>query len=145
MIFQESIRRVGKIMSMQDPIADLLTRIRNGHKANKKSVKLPFSSIKLAIVKVLQDEGYVEGCKVEEKSAAEKQIEVTLKYYNDEPVITSIDRVSRPGLRVYKAKDSLPRVQGGLGIAIVSTPKGVMSDKRAKELGHGGEVLCVVK
>ncbi len=132
-------------MSMQDPIADLLTRIRNGHAAKKSVVKVGFSKIKLAIVQVLQDEGYIAGFKIVEVDASKKQIEIHLKYYNNAPVIVSIDRVSRPGLRQYRAKDKLPRVMGGLGMAIVSTTKGVMSDRQARELGHGGEVLCVVK
>jgi len=117
---------------MQDPIADLLTHIRNSHTAKKDVVKLAFSQIKLAIVNVLQDEGYILGSKINEITPAKKQLEIHLKYYNGQPVISSIDRASRPGLRVYKTKDNLPKVQGGLGIAIISTSSGVMSDKKSK-------------
>lgn len=131
-------------MSMQDPIADLLTRVRNGKSANKSTVSLSFSKIKLAIVKVLEEEGYITGYKIVETTPVHKQLEVTLKYYNGKPVISTIDRVSRPGLRIYRGKNSLPKVLGGLGIAIISTPKGVMSDRQARELGHGGEVLSTV-
>lgn len=131
-------------MSMQDPIADLLTRIRNGHAAMKKSVTISLSQMKLAIVKVLEDEGYIAGYKINDITDAKKELEISLKYYNGKPVISTIDRVSRPGLRVYKDKDSLPKVLGGLGISIISTTKGVMSDRRARELGIGGEVLSTV-
>ncbi len=132
-------------MSMQDPIADLLTRIRNGHAAKKQMIQLPFSTVKLAIVNVLQEEGYVEGFKVVELTSAKKSLEVYLKYYNGKSVISRLDRASSPGLRVYRSKDELPKVLGGLGIAIISTSKGVMSDKQARKLGHGGEVLCIVE
>jgi small subunit ribosomal protein S8 len=131
-------------MSMQDPIADLLTHIRNGHSAKKKVVKLGFSKMKQAIVKVLQDEGYIAGFTTNNITDAIKELVIDLKYYNGQSVISTIDRVSSPGLRIYKAKDSLPKVLGGLGIAIVSTTKGVMSDKQARDLGIGGEVLCTV-
>ncbi len=131
-------------MSMQDPIADLLTHIRNGHAARKKSIRLPFSKMKLAIANVLLDEGYIEGCNVIEVTKARKQLEIILKYFNGKPVIATIKRVSRPGLRIYKDKENLPMVLGGLGIAIVSTTKGVMSDKQARAVGQGGEVLCTV-
>lgn len=131
-------------MSMQDPIADLLTRIRNGHAAKKSAVKLPFSKMKLAIANVLFDEGYIDGCKIIDVTNAKKELEIALKYFNGKPVISTIKRVSRPGLRIYKGKDSLPKILGGLGISVVSTTKGVMSDRQARSLGHGGEVLCTV-
>lgn len=131
-------------MSMQDPIADLLTHIRNGRAAKKSMVELPFSQMKLAIVKVLLDEGYVENFVVVEVTPAKKRLQVFLKYFDGKSVISSIDRVSRPGLRIYRDKNSMPKVLGGLGIAIVSTTKGVMSDRQARELGQGGEVLCTV-
>ncbi len=131
-------------MSMQDPIADLLTRIRNGKAAKKSTVMISFSNMKLAIVKVLEEEGYITGYKIIETSPVHKELEITLKYYDGKSVISTIDRVSRPGLRIYRGKGSLPKVLGGLGIAIISTPKGVMSDRQARELGHGGEVLSTV-
>jgi small subunit ribosomal protein S8 len=130
-------------MSMTDPIADLLTRIRNGQSSGKPEVNVPASKVKLAIAKVLKDEGYIEdfsSIEVEGKPT----LAVTLKYYQGRPVIDRLDRVSRPGLRVYKGKDELPSIQGGLGVAIVSTSQGVMSDRQARALGHGGEVLCIV-
>lgn len=129
---------------MQDPIADLLTRIRNGKSAKKSTVSLAFSKIKLAIVKVLEEEGYISGYKIVDVTPVHKELEITLKYHNGKSVISTIDRVSRPGLRIYRDKNSLPKVLGGLGIAIISTPKGVMSDRQARELGHGGEVLSTV-
>lgn len=130
-------------MSMTDPIADMLTRIRNGQAAGKKSVKIPSSKLKLAIAKVLKEEGYINDFKTEaNKSHIEMTVE--LKYFNGSPVIESINRVSRPGLRIYKSKDELPKVLGGLGIAIVSTSNGVMTDRAARAIGHGGEVLCTV-
>lgn len=132
-------------MSMQDPIADLLTHIRNGHAAKKQVVRLPSSTVKVAIVKVLQEEGYIDSYKVNELTPAIKQLEVNLKYYNGKPVIVRINRASSPGLRRYSSKESLPKVLGGLGIAIISTSEGVMSDKKARALGHGGEVLCIVE
>ncbi len=132
-------------MSMQDTIADLLTHIRNGNSANKKTVALGSSKMKESIAKVLKEEGYITGYKINQISKAKQEIEITLKYHNGKPVITAIDRISRPGLRRYRDKDSLPKVMGGLGIAIVSTTKGVMSDRQARELGHGGEVLCIIK
>ena len=130
-------------MSMTDPIADLLTRIRNGQSSGKTEVNVPASKVKLAIAKVLKEEGYIE-------DFAAKQLEgkpmlaVQLKYFQGRPVIDRLERVSRPGLRVYKGKDELPAVLGGLGIAIVSTSQGVMSDRQARAAGHGGEVLCIV-
>jgi small subunit ribosomal protein S8 len=134
-------------MSMQDPIAALLTSIRNGQTAvtKKKVVVVPSSTIKVAIVKVLQEEGYIDGFKVVDLDAGKKNLEVYLKYYNDKPVISRIDRKSSPGLRRYEPKNKLPKVLGGYGIAIISTSQGVMSDKQARKLGHGGEILCTVE
>lgn len=129
---------------MQDPIADLLTRIRNGHAAKKSVIKLPFSKMKLAIVNVLEEEGYIASSNIIELTSAKKQLEVNLKYHNGKPAISTIVRKSSPGLRIYRSKSTMPKVLGGLGIAIVSTSSGVMSDRRARELGHGGEVLCTV-
>lgn len=131
-------------MSMQDPIADLLTQIRNAQAAKKSMVKLPFSTIKLDITKVLQDEGYVASYNVVDITPAKKTLEIALKYYKGAPVIAKIHRVSRPGLRIYKSRDSLTKVLNGLGISIISTSKGVMSDRQARALGQGGEVLCTV-
>lgn len=131
-------------MSMQDPIADLLTRIRNAKAAKKSNVKVSFSKVKLAIVNVLEEEGYINGYKIVELSPAHKELDISLKYFAGKSVISTITRVSRPGLRIYKDKDSLPKVLGGLGIAIISTSKGIMSDRQARELGHGGEVLSTV-
>lgn len=130
-------------MSMNDPISDLLTRIRNGQTARKESVSLPSSKQKIAIAKVLEAEGFIEGFSVESEGA-KSTLSVQLKYHQDQPVIERIERVSRPGLRVYKPASELPKVQGGLGIAIVSTSHGVMTDRQARSEGHGGEVLCVV-
>lgn len=130
-------------MSMTDPIADLLTRIRNGQKALKPFVQMPAAKGKLAIAKVLQAEGYVGA--VEELAVDDKPtLRVELRYFEGRPVIETITRVSKPGLRVYKGKDEIPTVMGGLGVAIVSTSNGVMSDRSARELGQGGEVLCTV-
>lgn len=130
-------------MSMTDPVADMLTRIRNGQTARQASVTMPASRQKIAIAKVLEQEGYVSS--VETSADGNKQIlTIGLKYHQDRPVIERIERVSRPGLRVYKAASELPVVQGGLGIAIVSTSRGVMTNRQAKSEGHGGEVLCVV-
>ena len=130
-------------MSMQDPLADLLTRIRNGQMVNKTEVSMPSSTSKVAITKVLVDEGYVTGWTI---SGDEKKpvLNIELKYFEGKPVIETIDRVSRPGLRIYKGKDELPNVKAGMGIAIISTPKGVMSDRAARANGIGGEVLCTV-
>jgi small subunit ribosomal protein S8 len=128
---------------MTDPIADMLTRIRNGQAAGKKSVKIPSSKLKLAIANVLKEEGYIVDFKIE---TIKNHLEMTvdLKYFNGTPVIESINRVSRPGLRIYRSKDELPKVLGGLGIAIVSTSNGVMTDRAARAIGHGGEVICTV-
>lgn len=130
-------------MSMTDPIADMLTRIRNGQAAGKKNVKIPSSKLKLAIAKVLKEEGYINDYNVE-VNRNHSEMTVDLKYYNGSPVIEKIKRISRPGLRIYRSKDELPKVLGGLGIAIVSTSNGVMTDRAARAIGHGGEVLCTV-
>lgn len=130
-------------MSMQDPIADMLTRIRNALGANKASVAMPSSTKKIAIAEVLKDEGYIAGSRVE-VDGAKSQLIVELKYYDGKPVIDQLKRVSRPGLRIYKGKDELPKVMGGLGVSIISTSAGVMSDRAARKAGHGGEVICFV-
>jgi small subunit ribosomal protein S8 len=128
---------------MSDPIADMLTRIRNGQQAGKTSVRMPSSKLKVAIAKVLQDEGYIDAYVVRE-AAGKAELDVALKYYADRPVIERIERVSRPGLRVYKGSDDLPKVMNGLGVAIVSTPRGVMTDRAARASRVGGEVICFV-
>ena len=128
---------------MTDPIADMLTRIRNGQTARQPSVQVPASKRKLAIAKVLEKEGYLGSVKAENVDGKDT-LTLELKYYQDKPVIERLERVSRPGLRAYRAKDELPKVLGGLGVAIVSTPKGVMTDREARRSGQGGEVLCVV-
>jgi small subunit ribosomal protein S8 len=128
---------------MSDPISDMLTRIRNGQGARKVSVSMPASKAKEAVAKVLKDEGYVLGFATEGEGA-EKQLTVELKYFEGVPVIETIQRTSKPGLRIYRSKDELPKVMGGLGVAIVSTSAGVMSDRQAREKGIGGEVICVV-
>ena len=130
-------------MSMSDPIADLLTRIRNAQMVAKTSVRLPSSKVKVAIVQVLKDEGYVDDFKVVTANGL-SELEISLKYYAGRPVIERIERVSRPGLRVYRGTDAIPQVQNGLGVAIVTTPKGVMTDRKARATGVGGEVLCYV-
>lgn len=130
-------------MSMTDPIADMLTRIRNAQRANKVSVAMPASKQKQAIAAVLQDEGYIGEFETS-GDAAEAQLTIDLKYYEGAPVIEKIERISKPGRRVYRANDDLPRVIGGLGIAVISTSKGVMSDRQARKEGIGGEVLCIV-
>lgn len=130
-------------MSMTDPIADMLTRIRNGQKARKVSVSMPASNAKEAVAKVLKSEGYITGYLSEGEGTA-KQLSVELKYFEGVPVIEHIARVSRPGLRIYRGKEDLPKVLGGLGISIVSTSAGVMSDAQARQKGIGGEVLCIV-
>lgn len=129
-------------MSMQDPIADMFTRIRNGQMAQKVAVAMPSSKLRVAIAKVLEAEGYIEGFKVEE--GAKPTLEVALKYFEGKSVIDTIERASRPGLRIYKKKDELPKVLGGLGIAIVSTSKGVMTDRAARNAGMGGEIIGYV-
>src|SRR5438045_6833023 len=130
-------------MSMSDPIADMLTRIRNAQATEKVSVIIPASKVKQAIAQVLKDEGYIEDFAVRENDG-KAQIEIGLKYYAGKPVIEKIERVSRPGLRIYKGCDDIPRIMNGLGVAIVSTSKGVMPDRRARESGVGGEVLRLV-
>jgi small subunit ribosomal protein S8 len=130
-------------MSMSDPIADLLTRIRNGQSSGKTQVSMAGSTLKTAIVKVLKDEGYVADFRVEQ-NGAKPTLVVDLKYFEGRPVIDRLERVSRPGLRIYRGKDELPKVLGGMGTVIVSTPKGVMSDRQARSIGQGGEVLCIV-
>jgi small subunit ribosomal protein S8 len=128
---------------MTDPISDMLTRIRNGQKARKVSVSMPASTVKVGVAKVLQDEGYITDFETSGEGA-EKTLSVELKYFEGTPVIEKVQRVSKPGLRIYRGKDDLPKVLGGLGIAIVSTSAGVMSDRQAREQGIGGEVICVV-
>jgi len=130
-------------MSMSDPIADMLTRIRNAQLSEKPSAAMASSKLKVAIAAVLKDEGYIEDFSVRDVSS-KLQLEIGLKYYAGRPVIEKIERVSRPGLRVYRPSNNVPRVMNGLGIAIVSTSKGVMTDRKARGLGIGGEVLCVV-
>ncbi len=130
-------------MSMSDPIADMLTRIRNAQMAEKVTVVMPSSKIKVAIARVLQDEGYVEGFKVD-SNGGKPLLEIGLKYYAGRPVIEKVQRVSRPGLRIYKGCEDIPSVMNGLGIAIVSTSKGLMTDRKARANGVGGEVLCIV-
>lgn len=129
-------------MSMQDPIADMLTRIRNGQAANKVAINMPSSKLKVAIANVLAAEGYIESVKVLE--GAKPELEITLRYFQGKPVVESIQRVSRPGLRIYKRKDELPKVMGGLGVAVISTSKGVMTDRAARQAGLGGEIICYV-
>jgi small subunit ribosomal protein S8 len=130
-------------MSMSDPIADMLTRIRNAQMVDKTSVAMPLSKLKKAIAQVLKDEGYIDSFAVV-GDAAKPQLEITLKYYAGKPVIEHIERVSRPGLRIYKGRHDIPNVMNGLGVAIVTTPKGVMTDRKARQAGIGGEVLCYV-
>jgi len=128
---------------MTDPIADMLTRIRNAQQSEKKSVAMPASRLKSAIAQVLKEEGYIEDFAVRE-GQGKPQLEIGLKYYAGKPVIERIERVSRPGLRIYRPKDELPKVMNGLGVAIVSTSRGVMTDRKARGMGVGGEVLCIV-
>jgi small subunit ribosomal protein S8 len=128
---------------MTDPIADMLTRIRNAQMREETVVAMPSSKVKLAIAKVLKDEGYIDGFKVSGEEVKPKR-EIGLKYHAGRPVIERIERVSRPGLRIYKSKDDIPRVMNGLGIAIVSTSHGVMTDRKARATGVGGEVICIV-
>ena len=130
-------------MSMTDPIADMLTRIRNAQRSEKPLVAMPASRVKAAIAQVVKDEGYIEDFAVRDQEGR-RTLEIGLKYYAGKPVIETIERVSRPGLRIYRPKDELPRVMNGLGVAIVSTSRGVMTDRKARGLGVGGEVLCIV-
>tara|TARA_R110002096_G_scaffold397374_3_gene593305 strand:- start:259 stop:654 length:396 start_codon:yes stop_codon:yes gene_type:complete len=131
-------------MSISDPIADMLTRIRNGQSADKVSVSMPSSKYKQTIAAVLKDEGYISDWRVE-GDGVKKQLVVDLKYYMGKPVIEKITKISRPGLRIYKSAEELPRVIGGMGIAIISTSKGMMTDRTARENGQGGEVICTVE
>lgn len=131
-------------MSFSDPIADMLTRIRNGQKVGLKTIGMPSSTQKLAIARVLKDEGYIGEYRVEAIGGNKSELSIDLKYFEGRPVIDEIRRVSKSGLRIYRRKDQIPRIKGGLGIAIVSTPDGVMSDRDARARGHGGEVLCIV-
>jgi len=131
-------------MSMSDPIADMLTRIRNGQAVNMEQVTMPSSGRKIAIANVLRDEGYIQDYRVEDLPGNKAELTIELKYFEGKPVIDTLKRVSRPGLRIYKKKDDLPKVLGGLGIAIVSTSKGVMTDRAARDQGFGGEVICFV-
>ena len=130
-------------MSMSDPIADMLTRIRNAQSVEKPSVVMPSSKLKVAIAKVLKDEGYIDSFSVRGEEAR-PELEILLKYYAGRPVIERIERVSRPGLRIYKGRHDIPQVMNGLGVAIVTTPQGVMTDRKARQVGIGGEVLCYV-
>jgi small subunit ribosomal protein S8 len=130
-------------MSMSDPVADMLTRIRNAQQSEKQSVAMPASKLKAAIAGVLKDEGYIEGFALRENDG-KPLLEISLKYYAGKPVIEKMERISRPGLRIYKPSRDIPNVMNGLGIAIVSTSKGVMTDRKARGLGVGGEVLCIV-
>lgn len=129
-------------MSLQDPVSDMLTRIRNAQNATKVNVKMPSSTQKVNIIKVLKDEGYINDFSV--SGDAKKELTIELKYFQGKPVIEQIKRVSRPGLRIFKSKDELPSVNGGLGIAIISTSKGMMTEKQARTSGNGGEVICTV-
>ena len=131
-------------MAMSDPIADMLTRIRNAQLAEKASVSMPSSKVKVAIAAVLKDEGYVEEFVVRKSDDGKAALEIVLKYYAGRPVIERIERISKPGLRIYKGAEDIPRVMNGLGVAIVSTPKGVMTDRKARASNVGGEVLCIV-
>jgi small subunit ribosomal protein S8 len=131
-------------MSMTDPIADMLTRIRNGQNVLLESVSMPSSTLKEAIAKVLKDEGYITDFSVAKGENNKTELTVTLKYFEGAPVIEKIQKISKPGLRIYRGKNDLPTVMGGLGVAIVSTSEGVMSDRNARDKGFGGEVLCVV-
>jgi len=130
-------------MSMSDPIADMLTRIRNAQSVEKPVVSMPSSKLKVAIAQVLKDEGYIDAFAVKTEGV-KSELEISLKYYAGRPVIERIERVSRPGLRIYRGHDAIPSVMNGLGVAIVTTPKGVMTDRKARQAGVGGEVLCYV-
>ena len=130
-------------MSMSDPIADMLTRIRNAQVVHKVEVAMPSSKVKVAIANVLKDEGYIEDYAVKE-AAGKAELKIALKYYAGRPVIERLERVSRPGLRIYKGKGDIPNVMNGLGVAIVTTPNGVMTDRKARATGVGGEVICYV-
>ncbi len=129
-------------MSLQDPISDMLTRVRNAQKATKVNVVMPYSSQKVNIATVLKNEGFISDFKVSD--GTKKELKIELKYYQGKPVIESIKRISRPGLRIFRSKDDLPSINGGLGIAIISTSGGLMTEKQARAAGHGGEVICSV-
>ena len=131
-------------MSMTDPVADMLTRIRNGQNVALETVSMPSSKLKESIANVLEDEGFISGYQVIEEPGNKRELKVELKYFEGKPVIDTLQKVSRPGLRIYKGKDELPQVMGGLGVAIISTSEGVMSDRNARSKGFGGEVLCIV-
>jgi len=131
-------------MSMTDPIADMLTRIRNGQNVSLKSVSMPSSTLKEAIARVLKDEGYVADFEVADQPGNKRELTVLLKYFDGKPVIEKIQKVSKPGLRIYRGKNDLPKVMNGLGVAIVSTSEGVMTDRAARAKGYGGEVICIV-
>ena len=131
-------------MSMTDPIADMLTRIRNGQNVSLKSVSMPSSTLKEAIARVLQDEGYIAEFTVDDQPGNKRELTVLLKYFGGKPVIEKIQKISKPGLRIYRGTSELPKVMGGLGVAIVSTSEGVMTDRAARAKGFGGEVICIV-
>ncbi|MEI2430957.1 MULTISPECIES: 30S ribosomal protein S8 [Lysobacter] len=131
-------------MSMTDPIADMLVRIKNAAAVRKQTVKMPSSKVKVAIAAVLKEEGYILDSRVTPTSAGKSELEISLKYYEGKPVIERLERYSRSGLRQYRGKDALPKVLGGLGVAIISTSKGIMTDAQARQQGVGGEVLCFV-
>ena len=131
-------------MSMTDPIADMLVRIKNAAAVRKPTVKMPSSKVKVAIAAVLKDEGYILDSRVTEVAPGKSELEISLKYYEGKPVIERLQRVSRSGLRQYRGKDAIPKVLGGLGVAIISTSKGIMTDAQARQQGVGGEVLCFV-
>ena len=131
-------------MSMTDPISDMLTRIRNGQKAKKVRVSMPSSNLKVSIAKVLEAEGYLDGVETADEPNNKRTLTLTLRYFDGTPVIEKLERASRPGLRVYSGSGELPSVQAGLGVAIISTSRGVMSDREARAKGHGGEVICFV-
>jgi small subunit ribosomal protein S8 len=131
-------------MSMSDPISDMLTRIRNAQLVGHTEVAMPASKLKASIAQVLKDEGYIEGFKISGEETRKPQLEIALRYYAGRPVIEKLERISKPGLRIYKSKDDIPRVMNGLGIAIVSTSHGVMTDRKARATGVGGEVLCII-
>jgi len=131
-------------MSMSDPVADMLTRIRNAQSAKKTTVSMPNTKLKVAIAEVLKTEGYIADYRIEELDNNKRKLTIDLKYYQGKPVIENIRRISRPGLRVYRDKNKLPHIMGGMGVAIISTSKGVISDRAARLLGEGGEILCSV-
>lgn len=131
-------------MTMQDPIADMFIRLRNAQNVNNPSVSMPSSKFKVQLAKVLEEEGYINGFEVE-GDAVKPQLTIALKYFRDKPVISTIKRVSKPSLKVYRSSSRLPKVLGGLGVAIISTSKGLMTDKKARSIGEGGEIICYVE